>query len=55
MAVVIWKSIQYRDAVFGPPQNKIPVVILRTFDVFTKEAFGLVGKTLYVPDSPRRP
>jgi hypothetical protein len=55
MAVVVRKAIKHRDAVFGPPQDKIPVVILRGFDVFANEALVLVGKTLYVPDSPRRP
>jgi hypothetical protein len=55
MAVVIGKPIQHRDTAFGPPQDKIFVVVLRGFDIFTNEALVLVGKTLNVSDSPRRP
>jgi hypothetical protein len=53
--IVIGKSIQHHDRVFGPPQNKILVVVLRGFDVFAKEALVLVGKTLNISYSPRRP
>jgi hypothetical protein len=55
MAVVVGKPIQHCEAVFGPPQDKIFVVIMRVFDVFADEALTLVGKALNVPDSPRRP
>jgi hypothetical protein len=53
--IVIGKQIEHSDTVFGSPKDKIFVVILRRFDVFANEALVLVGKTLYVPDSPRRP
>lgn len=55
MPVVIREVIHYRDAVFGMPQDKILVVILRSFDIFANEALVLVGKTLYIPYPPRSP
>jgi hypothetical protein len=55
MPVVIREAIHHRDTVFGTPQDKILVVILRGFDIFTDETLVFVGETLYVPDSPRSP
>ncbi len=34
MAVVIGEVIQHRYTVFGPPQDKILVVVLRDFNIF---------------------
>jgi len=53
--IVIRKAIQYRDAVFGTPQDKIIVVILRGFDIFADEALAFIGEALDIPDSPRSP
>jgi hypothetical protein len=55
MPVVIRKSIHHRDTVFGTPQDKILVVILRGFDIFTDETLVFVGEALNVTDSPRSP
>ena len=55
MPIVIREAIQNRDAVFGTPQDKIAVVILRGFDVFADEALAFVGETLDISDSPRSP
>jgi hypothetical protein len=55
MAIVIREAIHHRDATLGPPQDKIFVVILRGFDIFTDEALVFVGKALDIPDSPRSP
>jgi hypothetical protein len=53
--IIVRKSVEHRDAVFCPPQDKIAAVILRGPDVSANETFVLVGKTLYIADSPRRP
>jgi hypothetical protein len=55
MAIVIGETIKHSDTVFRTPQNKIFIVILRGFDVSADKAFRLVGKTLNIPYSPRRP
>ena len=55
MPIVIRKAIQNRDTVFGTPQDKIIVVILRGFDIFADEALAFVGEALDIPDSPRSP
>jgi hypothetical protein len=55
MPVVIRKAIQNRDTVCGTPQDKIIVIILRSFDIFADEALAFVGKALDVSDSPRSP
>ena len=55
MPIVIREAIHHRDAVFGTPQDKIIVVILRGFDIFADEALAFVGEALDIPDSPRSP
>jgi hypothetical protein len=55
MPIVIRKAIHYRDAVFGTPQDKIVVVILRGFNIFTDKALAFVGEAPDVSDSPRSP
>jgi hypothetical protein len=55
MPVVVREAIHHRDAVFGTPQDKIFVVILRGFDVFTDETLVFVGQALNIADSPRSP
>ena len=55
MPIVIRKAIQNRDTVFGTPQDKIIVVILRGFDIFADEALAFIGEALDIPDSPRSP
>ena len=55
MAIVVGKAIKHRDTVFGTPQNKIFVIVLRRFNISANEALRLVGKTLDISDSPRRP
>jgi hypothetical protein len=55
MPVVIREAIHHRDAIFGTPQDKIIIVILQSFDVFTDETLVFIGQTLNVADSPRSP
>ncbi len=55
MAIVVGEAIKHRNTVFGAPQDKIFVVILRGFDILTNEALALVSEALDIPDSPRRP
>ena len=55
MPIVIREAIHHCDTVFGTPQDKIAVVILRSFDIFADEALAFVGEALDVPDSPRSP
>ncbi len=55
MPVVIREAIHHCDTVFGTPQDKILVVILRDFDIFTDKTLVLVGEALNVADSPWSP
>ena len=55
MPIVIRETIHNSDTVFGTPQDKILVVILRVFDIFADEALAFVGEALDISDSPRSP
>jgi hypothetical protein len=55
MAIIVREAIKHRNTVFGTPQDKIFIVILQGPDVSADKALTLVGKTLDISDSPRRP
>ena len=55
VAIVIGEAIKHCNTVFGAPQDKIFVVVLRGFDVSADKALTFIGKTLNIPDSPRCP
>jgi hypothetical protein len=55
MPIVIREAIHHCDAIFGTPQDKIIVVILRGFDIFADEALAFVSEALDISDSPRSP
>ncbi len=55
MSVVVGVAVQNDDAVARTPQDKIFVVILRTFKIPADKALIALSDILHVSDSPRRP
>ena len=55
MAVVVWEPVQYYDAIFRSPEDKVFVIVFSIFQVMADKAFVFVIESLDIGDSPRCP
>jgi len=55
MAVVVWEPVQYYDAIFRSPEDKVFVIVFFIFQVMADKAFVFVIESLDVGDTPRCP
>jgi hypothetical protein len=55
VAVIVGETIENYDTGFGSPQDEIIIIVFGFAGAFAEKTFALVGKTLNVSNTPRRP